>query len=112
MSTDLDAGTADGGGDAPAGPAAVLAATVTIDVTAPRAVVPPFGVGLHASVYDNALHATEVPALLKEAGVTLLRWPGGGYADNYHWSIHRMTPWFNDPRSRAIWARAATSAVS
>jgi hypothetical protein len=94
VSPDLDAGTADGGGD---GPAAVLAATVTIDVTAPRAVVPPFGVGLHASVYDNALHATEVPALLKEAGVTLLRWPGGGYADNYHWSIHRMTPWFNDP---------------
>jgi len=97
-SLDPDAGTVDGGGDAAdGGPAPVLAARVTIDVTAPLAVVPPFGMGLHASVYDNALHAAEVPALLKEAGVALLRWPGGGYADNYHWSLHRMTPWFNNP---------------
>lgn len=94
--SELDAGTDDSRGDA-AGPAAVGTARVTIDVTAPRAVVPPLGLGLHASVYDNALHATDVPALLKEAGVALLRWPGGGYADNYHWSIHRMTPWFNSP---------------
>lgn len=94
---DLDAGVTDGGGDA-AGPTPVLAATVTVDVTAARAVVPAFGLGLHASVYDNALHAPEVPGLLKEAGVTLLRWPGGGYADNYHWSVHRITPWFGDPR--------------
>ncbi len=74
-----------------------MTARVTVDVTTPRAVVPPFGLGLHSSVYDNALHAAEVPALLKEAGIALLRWPGGGYADNYHWSIHRMTPWFNNP---------------
>src|SRR5262245_38999186 len=97
VSPDLDAGTVDGGGDAADGPAPVLTARVTIDVTAPRAVVPPFGFGMHASVYDNALHAAQVPALLNEAGITLLRWPGGGYADNYHWSTHRITPWFGNP---------------
>jgi hypothetical protein len=98
VSPDPDGGTADGGGDAAdAGPPPVLSARVTVDVTAPRAVVPPFGYGLHASVYDNSLHAVEVPALLKEAGIALLRWPGGGYADNYHWSTHRITPWFNNP---------------
>jgi hypothetical protein len=76
---------------------AVMTAVVTVDLTAPRRTVPPHAFGLHASVYDNGLHDPAVPALLDQAGVTLLRWPGGGYADNYHWSTHSVTPWFGDP---------------
>jgi hypothetical protein len=76
---------------------AVTAATVTVDLAASRRTIPPHAFGMHASVYDNGLHHPAVPALLEEAGVTLLRWPGGGYADNYHWSTHSMTPWYGDP---------------
>lgn len=51
--------------------------------------------GLHGSVYDNALHDPALPALLSAAGVGLIRWPGGGYSDNYHWATHTLTP-FSD----------------
>jgi hypothetical protein len=88
----------DSGADASTDAApAVVTAVVTVDLTTPRRTVPPHAFGLHASVYDNGLHAPALPALLDQAGVTLLRWPGGGYADNYHWSTHSVTPWFGDP---------------
>jgi hypothetical protein len=75
----------------------VTTAGVSVDVTASRAIVGSLGFGLHASVYDNALHDPRVPGLLQAAGVGLLRWPGGGYADNYHWDTHTVTPWFGNP---------------
>jgi hypothetical protein len=86
----------DAGADAEAG-AAVTTAAVTVDTTTALATVGPFGFGLHASVYDNTLHDPSVPGLLQSAGIALLRWPGGGYADNYHWSTHTITPWFGNP---------------
>lgn len=70
-----------------------LASEVLVDFAAERAVVAPHAFGMHASVYDNALGDPELPALLHEAGITLLRYPGGGYSDNYHWSTHAMSPW-------------------
>jgi hypothetical protein len=84
-----DAGGDDTGTDAGTGP------SVTVDVGAERAVVAPYHFGMHSSVYDNALHHEELPAQLQEAGIGLLRWPGGGYSDNYHFSNHSMTP-FSD----------------
>ncbi len=68
-------------------------ASVRVDLTSLGASVAPHAFGLHTSVYDNALHDAAVPSLLNDAGIALLRYPGGGYADNYHWSVHRMTPW-------------------
>jgi hypothetical protein len=70
-----------------------LEVQVKVDVEARGATVPAAAFGMHASVYDNALHATDVPELLRSAGIALLRWPGGGYSDNYHFSTHKMTPW-------------------
>lgn len=78
-------------------------ASVQVDFSQPVAVVPPLAYGMHASVYDNALHAPELPELLKAGGLTLLRYPGGGYADNYHWSNHSMTP-FRDTGDRGYLA--------
>lgn len=54
--------------------------------------VAPTAFGIHGSVYDNALHDPAVPDLLRAAGITLIRWPGGGYSDNYHWATHTLTP--------------------
>jgi len=65
---------------------------VVVDFATVRAAVPPLGFGMHSSVYDNALHEPTTPAALNQAGITLLRYPGGGYADNYHWSVHRLSP--------------------
>jgi hypothetical protein len=75
----------------------VTAAEVTVNPTAPSAPVAPHAFGMHASVHDNGLHHPSVPGLLGQAGITLLRWPGGGFAGNYHWSTHGMTPWYSDP---------------
>jgi hypothetical protein len=55
---------------------------------------------MHTSVYDNALHAPELPELLEEAGISLLRYPGGGYSDNYHWATHTMTHWADNPANK------------
>jgi hypothetical protein len=74
---------------------ASLAVRVTVDFEAERAVVPRHAWGMHASVYDNALHDPRLPELLEAGGVSLLRYPGGGYSDNYHWSTHTMTPFGN-----------------
>jgi hypothetical protein len=82
----------------------VQTANVTVDVTTALAMIAPTAFGLHASVYDNSLHDPSVPSLLQQAGVALLRWPGGGYADNYHWSTHRITPWFGDPAQSGYFA--------
>jgi hypothetical protein len=89
-------GAAGDAGSGDAGTPPVTSATVTVDATTVLGVVAPYAFGMHASVYDNSLHDPVVPALLQEAGIALLRWPGGGYADNYHWSTHRITPWFAD----------------
>jgi hypothetical protein len=66
---------------------------IVVDATAIRASVGPYAFGMHTSVYDNALHSAALPTLLPQAGIKLLRYPGGGYSDNYHWSTHEMTPW-------------------
>ena len=34
-----------------------------------------------------------IPSLLRATAITTLRYPGGGYADNYHWSTYKSTRW-------------------
>jgi hypothetical protein len=47
--------------------------------------------GVHTSVYDANMQLATTPDLLKAAGVKNLRYPGGSYADLYHWSLHTGT---------------------
>ncbi|HUO59794.1 MAG TPA: hypothetical protein VMU24_03935 [Candidatus Acidoferrales bacterium] len=49
--------------------------------------------GIHTSVYDAALMDAQTPQLMRLAGITTLRYPGGGYADNYHFSTYKPTRW-------------------
>jgi hypothetical protein len=86
-------GWAIGGAPAPcAAPIAVIgtAATVTVNVGAASiATVSPDLLGVHTAVYDGLLTTdSTTPALLKAAGVTSLRYPGGSYSDLYHWESH------------------------
>ncbi len=73
--------------------AADLDRSVTVDLGVVRSTVSPVAFGMHTSVYDNALRDPRLPDQLAAAGIALLRYPGGGYSDNYHWSTYSMTPW-------------------
>ena len=66
---------------------------VTLDASSPRNFMAPRAMGIHTSVYDNHLMGGSVPSLLRATAVTTLRYPGGGYADNYHWSTYKPTRW-------------------
>ncbi|HET6146914.1 MAG TPA: hypothetical protein VFH68_05240 [Polyangia bacterium] len=85
-------GPALGMGGAPAACAAPIpitgtAATVTVNLgAAPIATVSPDLLGVHTAVYDSILTTDPTtPALLNAGGITSLRYPGGSYADVYHW---------------------------
>jgi alpha-L-arabinofuranosidase len=67
-------------------------ARVQVNLKTQLAVVPAAGYGVHMSVYDNNFTPPDLPAKLKAAGVTALRYPGGSYADGFHWKTTSGTP--------------------
>jgi Glycosyl hydrolase family 30 beta sandwich domain len=74
---------------------AVLAAGVNVDTTNIRAVMPLEGLGVGTAVYSGQFGYSNLPSRLNEAGITTLRYPGGGYSDVYHWSISQDGPFGN-----------------
>ncbi len=73
-------------------PVTGAAATVTVNVGATTmATVGPDLMGIHTSVYDGVMQSPTTPPLLKAIGVTSLRYPGGSYADSYHWELNTGT---------------------
>jgi hypothetical protein len=73
------------------GPA--LAANVTVNVTSNLFPVASTAYGMHTSVYDNQNGNAALPSRLIESGVSTLRYSGGGYADVFHWSVNKLSPW-------------------
>ena len=67
------------------------AATVTANLDMVGRVVSPDLFGIHTSVYDGNMLNPTTPDLLKAAGVKTMRYPGGSYADLYHWETHTGT---------------------
>jgi hypothetical protein len=65
--------------------AASTTATVSIDTNAHLATVPATAIGLNASTYDANLTDAAVPSLVKDAGVGVMRFPGGTESDSYDW---------------------------
>lgn len=68
-------------------------ANVSVEMDQPRTFMSIRALGIHTSVYDNHMMDPQVPHLLQLAGITTLRYPGGGYADNYHFSTYKPTRW-------------------
>ncbi|MGD0812586.1 MAG: hypothetical protein ABSA83_03195 [Verrucomicrobiota bacterium] len=63
-----------------------LDATVTINMADTMAAMPSEGLGVCTAVYDNDLVGpTQIAPLLKAAGITAVRYPGGSYGDIYNW---------------------------
>lgn len=59
--------------------------TVNVDARAGLATVPGTALGVNHAVWDAQLGTTAVSGLLHDAGVKMLRYPGGSYGDIYHW---------------------------
>lgn len=87
------------------------AVTVTVSPHSTIATMPEYGIGVHTSVYDNDLRYegssaySQLDSRLDDAGIKVLRYPGGGYADIFHFSTsrgyydggmvgHGFTPWW------------------
>ncbi|MFG2283775.1 cellulose-binding protein [Streptomyces asoensis] len=77
---------------APAAPITPTAVSASVSVDAGRALatVPATGVGMNVAVYDGNMNHPSVPGLLKDAGTGAVRYPGGSYADGYHWQTHTV----------------------
>jgi Cellulose binding domain/Fibronectin type III domain len=67
---------------------AASAVAVTVDARAGLATVPDTALGVNDAIWDTNLGTAETSDLLKGAGVRMLRYPGGSYADIYHWRDH------------------------
>jgi hypothetical protein len=72
----------------PAAHAAVTPTTVTVNARAGLATMPATGLGINDAIWDPELGTNAVADLLESAGVTMRRYPGGSYADIYHWEDH------------------------
>jgi hypothetical protein len=64
---------------------------VDVNLKTELTVVPSAGYGVGMSVYDNNFTSPGLADKVKAAGVTALRFPGGSYADLYHWQTHSAT---------------------
>jgi len=59
---------------------------VTVNTRAALATVPTTAVGVNHAVWDSYLGTNEVADTLHNAGVKMMRYPGGSYSDIYHWA--------------------------
>jgi hypothetical protein len=78
---------------------AAVAASVSIDAGQGLATIPDTGVGMNVAVYDANMNHPAVPGLLSDAGVGMVRYPGGSYADGYHWETHTVEGGFVAPNT-------------
>lgn len=59
--------------------------TVTVNARAGLEAVSDGAIGVNHAVWDSQLGTNEVADLMQDAGVQMMRYPGGSYADIYHW---------------------------
>jgi hypothetical protein len=63
-------------------------AGITVSPGTALARVPATAIGINASTYDGNLLDAKVPALLRNAGVSVIRLPGGTESDEYDWKTN------------------------
>jgi hypothetical protein len=83
----------------PAAHADAAPVSVTVNARAGLATMPATGLGVNDAIWDQQLGTAEVSDLLKAAGVAVRRYPGGSYADIYHWKNHTAPGGFVAPNT-------------
>src|SRR4051812_35632985 len=63
----------------------VIPSTASVDVQTSLGLLSSISVGANAAAWDSDLIDPALPRLLEDAGIQLMRYPGGSVADNYHW---------------------------
>ena len=66
-------------------------ANVIVNVASNLSTVATNAYGIGTATYDNQNGNAALPGQLIQSGVNTLRYPGGGYADIFHWSVSRPT---------------------
>lgn len=66
---------------------------VVVEADKPRGILMPWTLGVHSLASDSHLTDSQVIPLLRAAGVTTLRYPGGRLADTFHWSTQSPSNW-------------------
>jgi hypothetical protein len=67
---------------------AATSASVSVDTTHWLANYSSTTPGLNTQVYDANMNGSATPGLLSNAGIGMFRYPGGSYADIYHWQTN------------------------
>ena len=70
--------------------AAATSAQVTIDGSKFEGIIPSTAFGANSAVWDGHFQDAAVPDLLRNAGVKVLRYPGGSTSDVYHWQTNTI----------------------
>src|SRR3989440_353191 len=66
--------------------------SVTVDANTSLGTLPTTAFGINAAVWDGHLLDANLPGLLQQAGVKVVRYPGGSTADLYHWQSNSTEP--------------------
>ena len=66
---------------------------VVVEADKPRGILMPWTLGVHSLASDSHLTDSQVIPLLRAAGITTLRYPGGRLADTFHWSTQSPSNW-------------------
>jgi alpha-L-arabinofuranosidase len=64
---------------------------VSVEMDKPRGVMAPWVMAVHALASDAHMTDADVIQLMRAAGITTIRYPGGRIADTYHWSTYRAS---------------------
>ena len=67
---------------------AASGATVSVHRNTVLSTMPTEGIGVNMAVWYGNFNASYIPSALTEAGVTVVRYPGGSYSDAYHFATN------------------------
>ena len=65
--------------------------TVTVNAREGLGTVPDTAYGLNQAVWDTNMNTQASVNLLSQAGVQMMRYPGGSYGDGYHWQTNTVS---------------------
>ncbi len=71
--------------------AAPAAVNVTVNPLEGLGTVPGTAYGLNQAVWDTNMNTQASVDLISQAGVGMMRYPGGSYGDGYHWQTNTVT---------------------
>jgi hypothetical protein len=86
--------------------------TVTVNAASGIARLAATPVGANAAVWDSHLYEAAVPALLSDAGVRLVRYPGGSTADGYHWQSNTGSSYAANTFDSYMWVVQSAMAAA